>query len=151
MIQSVCPSEDTFNRLLNDVLEDSRHESLNKHLEQCVDCQARLNALTVFNSGVSLPVPVADDAAVSNLVSRLSSLSPSMLENSFSTGSSGLRFPGSPTEIAPLGELGPYQIQELVGSGSSGLLYRAIDSRIDRVVAIKVLRSELASHEESRK
>ena len=67
------------------------------------------------------------------------------------TGSSRPSFPGAPTDEAPLGELGHYQIQELVGSGSSGLLYRAIDSRVDRVVAIKVLRSELASHEESRK
>lgn len=151
MIQSNCPSEDTLNRLLNDALEDSRHESLNQHLEECTDCQSRLDALTSSHLGVSLPTPNIPDPAISQLISHLSSLSPSALESIDSASSSDVRFPGPPTAEAPLGQLGKYQIQELVGSGASGLLYRAIDPRIDREVAIKVLRSELASHEESRR
>lgn len=151
MIQSTCPSEDTLNRLLSDVLEDSRYESLNQHLEECIACQSRLDALTDSPVGVSLPVSNEHDAAISKLVSRLSSLSPSELESLGSGTSSTIRFPGPPTADAPLGELGEYQIQELIGSGASGLLYRAVDPRINREVAIKVLRSELASHEESRR
>jgi serine/threonine protein kinase len=151
MIQSNCPSEETFNRLLNSLLDDAQNETLNEHLESCSVCQSRLDALTDFDSHGSSSAPAEHDAAVSQLVSRLSVLSPSMLENTNSGGSSGVRFQGTPTEDAPLGELGHYKIQELVGSGASGLLYRAIDSKVDRVVAIKVLRSELAGHEESRK
>jgi len=40
--------------------------------------------------------------------------------------------------------LGPYEIQSLIGSGGMGEVYRAIDTRLQRSVAIKVLPSALA-------
>src|SRR5215467_345183 len=45
-------------------------------------------------------------------------------------------------------KLGPYQIQSLLGSGGMGEVYRATDSRLDRIVAIKVLASHLHSSPE---
>jgi eukaryotic-like serine/threonine-protein kinase len=36
-------------------------------------------------------------------------------------------------------ELGPYEIQSLIGAGGMGEVYRAHDSRLDRTVAIKIL------------
>jgi hypothetical protein len=36
-------------------------------------------------------------------------------------------------------KLGPYTLQSLVGSGGMGEVYRARDSRLDRIVAIKIL------------
>ena len=41
--------------------------------------------------------------------------------------------------------LGPYEIQSPVGAGGMGEVYRARDTRLDRVVAIKVLPGHLAS------
>lgn len=40
--------------------------------------------------------------------------------------------------------LGPYEILALIGSGGMGEVYRAHDSRLNRVVAIKTLRSDVA-------
>ena len=36
-------------------------------------------------------------------------------------------------------KLGPYDIQSLLGAGGMGEVYRARDSRLDRIVAIKIL------------
>lgn len=144
-----CPTDEVLNQFLEGELADELVAELNAHLESCEVCQAKLDALTESHLGVALPDVAVTDPTISNLVSRLSVLSPSRLEGDAVT-SSGVHFPGPPTDEAPLGELDPYKIQELIGDGASGLLYRAIDPRIDREVAIKVLRSELASQDESR-
>jgi hypothetical protein len=44
--------------------------------------------------------------------------------------------------------LGPYEIAALIGAGGMGEVYRARDTRLQRTVAIKVVRPELAQHEE---
>ena len=41
-------------------------------------------------------------------------------------------------------ELGPYRIEGLLGAGGMGQVYAARDSRLDRPVAIKVVREEFA-------
>ena len=46
--------------------------------------------------------------------------------------------------IAPGTQLGPYAIEESIGAGGMGSVYRAKDTRLDRTVAIKVLHSHLS-------
>src|SRR5438309_8663556 len=46
--------------------------------------------------------------------------------------------------------LGPYEILSAVGAGGMGEVYRAKDTRLDRIVAIKVLPSHLADRSELR-
>ena len=42
-------------------------------------------------------------------------------------------------------KLGPYEIQSLIGAGGMGEVYRARDTRLHRVVAIKILPESLSS------
>src|ERR1700719_789963 len=45
-------------------------------------------------------------------------------------------------------KLGPYEIQSRLGAGVMGEVYRALDTRLDRTVAIKILASHLSSSPE---
>src|SRR5216110_1925670 len=46
--------------------------------------------------------------------------------------------------------LGPYEIQQAIGAGGMGEVYRARDTRLDRTVAIKVLPSQFSNQAERR-
>lgn len=45
-------------------------------------------------------------------------------------------------------KLGPYEIQSQLGAGGMGEVYRAVDTRLDRMVAIKVLPEAVANDPE---
>lgn len=50
--------------------------------------------------------------------------------------------------MAPPKKLGKYQIQSLIGKGSMGVVYKALDPTMDRAVAIKTLRTGLVDQDE---
>jgi Tol biopolymer transport system component/predicted Ser/Thr protein kinase len=52
--------------------------------------------------------------------------------------------------ILPGRRLGPYEILSSIGAGGMGEVYRARDTRLDRIVAIKVLPAHLADRSELR-
>jgi Tol biopolymer transport system component/predicted Ser/Thr protein kinase len=52
--------------------------------------------------------------------------------------------------ILPGKRLGPYEILSSIGAGGMGEVYRARDTRLDRIVAIKVLPTHLADRSELR-
>jgi len=51
----------------------------------------------------------------------------------------------TPMTLAPHARLGPYEIQSPLGAGGMGEVYKANDTRLNRVVAIKVMRGHMAA------
>ncbi|MEQ9070454.1 MAG: serine/threonine-protein kinase, partial [Gimesia chilikensis] len=55
------------------------------------------------------------------------------------------------TEAGSLGVLGHYDIQELIGRGGCGIVFKAFDQRLHRIVAIKVMTPAMAATSPARK
>jgi Tol biopolymer transport system component len=54
------------------------------------------------------------------------------------------------TTLVPGSRLGPYEIVEAIGAGGMGEVYKASDTRLDRIVAVKVLPHHWAGNTEMR-
>jgi serine/threonine protein kinase/Tol biopolymer transport system component len=52
--------------------------------------------------------------------------------------------------LAPGTKLGPYEVQSPLGAGGMGEVYRALDMRLDRTVAIKILPDHLSQSPEAK-
>jgi hypothetical protein len=66
-------------------------------------------------------------------------------------GDEGLGFLEPSDAPGSLGRLGHYEVQEVVGRGGMGIVLRAFDRRLHRVVAIKVMAAQLATSATARR
>jgi serine/threonine protein kinase/WD40 repeat protein len=62
-----------------------------------------------------------------------------------------LGFLGPPTRTGSLGRLGHYEVLEVLGRGGFGIVFRAMDETLQRVVAVKVLSPLMAATSPARK
>jgi tRNA A-37 threonylcarbamoyl transferase component Bud32 len=65
-------------------------------------------------------------------------------------GSEPLSFLKPPLQGDELGRLGDFRVLQLVGQGGMGIVFRAEDTRLGRVVALKVMRPQFASDSAAR-
>jgi tRNA A-37 threonylcarbamoyl transferase component Bud32/tetratricopeptide (TPR) repeat protein len=144
-----CPSTDQLQAFLDDQLSESALARIGKHVDGCATCQAGLDDIASGHahsvdvrdqSGIDRVLDVADQLAIDALIDRMQNREDVTLVSADIVAEAG-----SSDAMQLPRQIGEYQLLEMIGEGASGRLYRALDLQLDRVVAVKVLKPELAA------
>ena len=132
-------------------LEDAE---LLKHLDTCVSCQQYLHTHaaddSTWNSAEMLLKPLTVDQSSNPFYSAAGTQSLNPVHPS-ATVRDVLASLAPTDDPHHLGRIGPYEVTAVIGYGAMGVVLKAIDPSLDRVVAVKVLAPRLATNEQARK
>jgi len=148
-----CPDLDRLKEMLSGTLPEHEQTALTGHLDTCPTCRQTLEDLATEGESWS--------AMVRNLKSKPATVEPALDQaiKEIKAGSAvpppageenGLDFLSPPDQPRQLGRLDHYAITAVVGRGGMGIVLKAFDSTLHRVVAIKVLAPQLATSSEAR-
>src|SRR5262245_21926066 len=131
-----CPSPDLLRAYHQGRVSDDQLESVSRHLRSCRTCLARLDKLDRSQAPLGRPGSTSsmndlEDPALALAVRRL--LSPTIATT---------EQPVDP--LLPGDRLDEYWLLEQIGEGGMGTTYKALHARLERIVALKVLRPQLA-------
>ncbi len=159
---SSCPDKATLQALLQGRLPDAESERWEEHLARCGRCATAAASLTAVDplsrdarqavaGPPPLPLPPQEMAVVRGLVQRARSLHPASA-GSVAAGSAAEAPPSfqGPCAEGELGRVAHYRVLRLLGAGAMGLVYEALDERLRRPVALKLLRPRFAQKPEAR-
>ncbi len=143
-----CLSQPELQQLLRQKLPASALALAEKHISECKVCQTTLDALTATPSELTGNRHKSDLTTTANKDPTLQRLLQTLYDQ--------------PPALEPISEpsakvaelpqrIGEYRILRLIAKGGGGILYEAIDTRLNRRVAIKVLHESVDDDPELRR
>jgi serine/threonine-protein kinase len=160
MKESPCPEPTRLRQLLDETLPSAEQAALAVHLNGCAQCQQTLERLAAGQDSwagarAELAHTNLDEPAEPALARVVAALAEhegdeTMAEKT-STASEALTFLAPPARPGDLGRLGHYEVLEVIGRGGFGIVLKAVDEKLQRIVAIKVLAPELAANAGARR
>lgn len=144
MSEIPCPGEAQLQQWLDGDADLPVSEAIAAHINDCAICQARLDRFIDHEQLGELPVPAA--IGVSAEPNGLTGVDSTPRTAFWSGHGSGAQ--SSNDEPPPL--LARYTGMELLDGGGMGIVYKAHDTKLNRVVAVKVMRRKMAADPENR-
>ncbi|MEQ1825873.1 MAG: serine/threonine-protein kinase [Pirellula sp.] len=140
-------------QLLTDQLGAQEAACVTEHLDGCEECQQRLTRLSADpkwwrEAGQWLENASMDDDLVEESIGEEygEHQGPSPEECLLQ---SGLMRPT--TKLEMIGSIGRYDVRRVIGTGGTGIVLQAVDTELDRVVAVKVLAPTFAGNGPARR
>ena len=157
--QTACPTADQLRDLLEGRLADSDQTELTAHLHGCESCRLTLDEFATAGQAMSaaarnLKQVVAPEAPLQDVIDKLKMTTPSLAETQAGDAHAGdpsLSFLLPPKEPGHLGRFDEFEVLGLVGRGGMGVVLKALDEDLRRVVAIKVMAPQLAANATARR
>ncbi len=150
-----CPGADRWKALFGDTVAPEQRESYEMHLESCPACQARLDQeedvtepLLHLVRQVGDPHATTSDPTLMEVIQRLHEQKG---PDRAAAEPADLYFLRPSERPGVLGTLGDYEITEVIGQGGMGVVLKAFDPALQRLVAIKVMAASLAGSATARR
>ena len=138
---TTCPDRERLQTLLDGTHDDPE---MTAHLDGCAKCQNLLEALAQYTPLPRLrlaPEPTGEETALHRVIDELKD-NPA---EGYTDEDFALDFLTPSDRPGSLGQFGKYEVEQVIGRGGMGIVLKAFDPGLNRIVAIKVIAPQLAA------
>ncbi len=154
-----CPDQTYLKKFLLGQLPVAEIEDCQHHLSQCDPCVETIENLSIGDTFTELAIDAIqndpsdatgqDEALIEKTIQQAEAWSVDDVgpvptaDLSLDKAAEVQRLVREPVEAGDIGAVDHYRLLRLIGAGSTGIVYLAIDTKLDRHVVLKVLRPSL--------